>query len=223
MVSNAPRTLVLVPTEVERQLLARNRGFCIEAPCELCGFGPVAAAARTSSLMAQHEPERVVLVGIAGTFDPSALAVGTAAVFARVAMHGIGIGTGAAFVPAGRLGFQQWPGEGEDDAAIGDEIALAAPVPPVAGTLLSACTASATSDDARERTEQWPGAVAEDMEGFGVALACRLAGVPVAVVRGISNEVGDRRVDRWKIPTALKAAWPIVGDLVGRAAWNMTP
>jgi futalosine hydrolase len=221
-VSDAPRTLVLVPTEVERHLLARNRGFGIEAPCELCGFGPVAAAARTSSLMAEHEPERVVLVGIAGTFEPSALAVGTAAVFARVAMHGIGIGTGAAFAPAGRLGFQQWPGEGKNDAAIGDDMALAAPVTPVAGTLLTACSASASSDDARERTKLWPGAVAEDMEGFGVALACRLADVPVAIVRGISNEVGDRCVDGWKIPTALKAAWPIVSDLVGRATWNAT-
>jgi futalosine hydrolase len=221
-VTDAACTLVLVPTELERRLLTEQPGFEVEAPCELCGFGPVAAAARTSSLIARHEPARVVLIGIAGTFKTSALPVGTAAVFGRVTMHGVGIGTGATFAPAGRLGFPHWPGEGEGDEAIGDEIALTTPVPPVTGTLLTCCAASASPDDARHRVAQWPGAVAEDMEGFAVALSCRLAAVPLAIVRGISNEVGDRRVEGWQIPPALAAAWPIVTDLIGRTNWDAT-
>jgi futalosine hydrolase len=48
--------------------------------------------------------------------------------------------------------------------------------------------------------------MAEDMEGFGVALACRLLGVPLAIVRGISNEAGDREHARWQVPAALAAA-----------------
>jgi futalosine hydrolase len=48
--------------------------------------------------------------------------------------------------------------------------------------------------------------MAEDMEGFGVALACRLHGVPVDIVRGISNTVGDRDKARWRVETALEAA-----------------
>ena len=71
--------------------------------------------------------------------------------------------------------------------------------------------------------EQYPGAVAEDMEGFAVALACRLTGVPLAIARGISNEVGDREFERWQIPAALDAAWIVVSDLIGRPTWDTTP
>lgn len=44
------------------------------------------------------------------------------------------------------------------------------------------------------------------MEGFGVALACALHGVPLSIVRGFSNAVGERDPSRWKIPLALGAA-----------------
>jgi futalosine hydrolase len=44
------------------------------------------------------------------------------------------------------------------------------------------------------------------MEGFAVAAACRLRGVPVAIVRGISNVAGDREPSRWRIDEALETA-----------------
>lgn len=219
---DAPRTLLLVPTEIERRHLAGHSGFGTDAPCELCGFGPVAAAARAASLIARHQPERVILAGIAGTFDSTGLPVGTAAVFPSVVMHGIGVGVAPGFVSAAALGFQHWPtdGRGPENS---DELTVDAPVPPAAGQLLTCCTGSTSPEDARQRLAQYPGAVAEDMEGFAVALACRLAGVPLAIVRGISNEVGDREFARWQIPTALDAAWIVVSDLIDRPHWDVTP
>ena len=214
-----PQTLVLVPTDIERRHLAGRPGFGIDSPCELCGFGPVAAAARAASLIVRHDAERVVLTGIAGTFDATGLPVGTAAVFPRVAMHGIGVGVASGFVSAAAIGFHHWPNAGRGPEH-SDELVVNAPVPPAAGQLLTCCTASASPEEARQRLELYPGAVAEDMEGFAVALACRLAGVPVAIVRGVSNEVGDRRVDRWRIPEALDAAWTVVSDLLIRRDWN---
>ncbi|NDH95322.1 MAG: futalosine hydrolase, partial [Planctomycetia bacterium] len=68
------------------------------------------------------------------------------------------------------------------------------------------CAASATAEDAATRLEEFPTAVAEDMEGFAVALACRLAGVPCQIIRGISNRAGDRDKARWQIEPALRAA-----------------
>lgn len=215
----APHTLVLVPTELERRHLARQRGFGIDAPCELCGFGPVAAAARARDAIAAHEPERVILVGIAGTFDPRGLPVGTAAVFPSVLMHGVGVGV-ASFVPASVLGYRHWPRSGEADGQGPDALALACPVPPAAGPLLTVCTAAATKAEAAERRSLFTGAVAEDMEGFAVALACRLAEVPVAIVRGVSNAVGDRRFERWQIPEALDAAYLVAADLLDRPTWS---
>ena len=217
-----PQTLMLVPTERERRQLAGQPGFGTDAPCELCGFGPVAAAAHAASLIARHQPERVILAGIAGTFDPTGLPVGTAAVFPSVVMHGVGVGVASGFVSAAALGWRHWPTDGRGPEH-SDELTLHAPVPPAAGQLLTCCTPSTSPEEARRRLEQYPDAVAEDMEGFAVALACRLAGVPLAIARGISNEVGDRAFERWEIPTALDAAWLIVRDLVGRRHWDTTP
>ena len=214
-----PRTLVLVPTEIERRHLARQPGFGGDAPCALCGFGPVAAAARARDAVAVHEPERVVLVGIAGTFDPDGLPVGTAAVFPSVLMHGVGVGA-VSFVPAPALGYRHWPQAGRGEAGGPEALPLAAPVPPAAGPLLTVCAASATEAEARGRREQFPDATAEDMEGFAAALACRLADIPLAVVRGISNAVGDRRFERWQIPAALDAAWLVAADLLDRPDWS---
>lgn len=201
-----------MPTEVERRHLARQSRFSLDAQCELCGFGPVAAAARTASLIARHQPERVLLTGIAGTFDPDALPVGTATVFSQVVLYGVGIGGGDRFRSANGAEFP-----------IGDKLSLVSPVRPVAGALLTCATASASPREARERRARVSNVSAEDMEGFAVALACRLADVPIVIVRGISNEVGDRDHDRWQIAAALDAAWLVVTDLVGCTRWESVP
>ncbi len=217
--TDPPHTLVLVPTEIERRQLAGQPGFGTAAPCELCGFGPVAAAARAASLIGQLKPERVILTGIAGTFDPAGLPVGTAAIFPRVVMHGVGIGVASGFMSATTLGFRHWPKIGDSPDG-SEELVVDAPVPPAAGQLLTCCTGSASPEEARQRLDQYPNVVAEDMEGFAVALACQLAGVPLAIARGVSNEVGDRTHDRWQIPEALDAAWLIVSDLLSRDSWD---
>lgn len=80
--------------------------------------------------------------------------------------------------------------------------------------LLTACAASATADDAALRRHIFPAAVAEDMEGFGVALACRLSGIPLGIVRGISNTAGDRDKARWQIEPALAAAADLAAEIL---------
>jgi futalosine hydrolase len=206
-----PRTLVLVPTDLEYGLLEPMLSAALASGDRLdrCGFGPIAAAARTAALLATARPERVLLIGIAGRLDDR-LSIGGAGRFAHVACHGVGAGTGESFSTAGAMGWPHWPGD--DPAApfaIGDVIACgtaAGPAAAPAGLLLTACAASATAADVRDRTRLFPGAVAEDMEGFAVALACRLVGVPLDIVRGISNDAGDRDKVRWQVPQALRAA-----------------
>jgi futalosine hydrolase len=216
--------LVLVPTESESRIiepLVRAGGsgsFCLH----LCGFGPVVAAARTALLIAEHRPERVLLVGIAGRLS-NRLAIGGAYAFERVACHGVGAGSGDAFAPAEALGWPQWPGDGADSATrIGDEISFASGRLPDsaarAGLLLSACAASADEADVCSRRQLFPDAAAEDMEGFAVAAACRLAGVPLDIVRGISNAAGDRDASGWQIEAACRAAAELAVALLGAPA-----
>jgi futalosine hydrolase len=75
-----------------------------------------------------------------------------------------------------------------------------------AGLLLTTCAAAAEEAQVEARLERFPAARAEDMEGFGVACACRLAAVPLRIVRGISNRVGDRDAEHWKLAPALASA-----------------
>ncbi len=206
-----PNTLILVPTELERRGLALPLSENDSTRVALCGFGPVAAAARTAGLLAAHRPDRVILVGIAGRIDER-LDIGTAYSFTEVACFGVGAGSGDGFLTAGAMGWPQWPGDRADPTTvIGDVISLepltaAAP----AGLLLTACAASASNDDVAHRLGAFPGAVAEDMEGFGVAFSCRLAGVPLTIIRGISNTAGDRDTSRWRITEALATATSLV-------------
>lgn len=205
-------TLVLVPTESELSRLADEGGIDPGlGHVELCGFGPIAAAARTATLCERLAPTRVLLIGIAGAYDVDRHPVGSALAFGDVALDGVGVGEGSRLVTPPALGFPQWPGSSSEAGHDGgtDPIYDSVTLNFAAAEgvqLLTTCAASDSPAHAAERRERFPAAVAEDMEGFAVATACRLAGVPVGIVRGISNEVGDRDPKSWRIPGALKAA-----------------
>lgn len=162
-----------------------------------------------------------MLVGIAGCYGDR-LTIGRAYAFERVACHGVGAGSGHAFVPAEAMGWNQWPGDAAAaTAAIGDMLPCASghlPAAARAGLLLSGCAASASDEDVRSRLRLYPDAVAEDMEGFAVAAACRLAGVPLDIVRGISNTAGDRDTSGWQIEAAARAAADLAVTLLGGGA-----
>ena len=201
-------TLLLTPTELERARLVDQGGFgtgrCL---WDLCGFGPVAAAARTAQLLSELRPTRVVLVGIAGAYDIARNPLGTALEFSEVALHGVGAGEGEAFEGPPALGFPQWPGSpGTTLHPVVDTLPLDAPTGEDLPQLLTTCAAARGAREAAHRVERFPNAAAEDMEGFAVAMACALQRTPLRIVRGISNEVGVADPSQWRIPAALAAA-----------------
>lgn len=219
--------LVLIPTSFEKRRLEQQIDPLIRqvgGTLQLCGFGPVAAAARTSQLIARFEPEHVWLVGIAGAIGDR-LQTGNAATFSEVACFGIGVGTGASFQTSSSLGWHQWQTEDDQSSTrkktSGDVLPLdsARGMPNTDGKradlqLLTCCAVSDSRDDVEDRQRWFPDAVAEDMEGFGVAMACSLADVPLTVVRGISNVAGDRDKSHWRIDQALEAAAGLVSCLI---------
>ena len=229
-----PRNLILIPTEPERRCLTPRlmSGLAALPPAdtavELCGFGIAAAAARTAQLIAGLRPERVILVGIAGRLDER-LALGTATLFETIACHGIGVGSGAAFVPAATLGWRQWPGDRSDGDAgdgdpsdggpgVGDVLPCAVPDGgdlPRERLLLTVTAAAAGPEDVALRKTLFPEASAEEMEGFAVALACRLFRIPCTIVRGISNTAGDRDKAHWQLEAPLAAAADLVLRFLG--------
>ncbi len=213
-------TLVLTPTQMEQTKLQAELGPLVdreEVDWAVCGFGPIAAGVRTMQLLQTLRPKRVVLAGIAGAFGDK-MTVGEAYLFEAVASYGIGVGQGGEFQTASELGWPQWPGDGETDSAtIEDRMELdtgwASERAP-GSLLVTTPSASANASDTANRLSVYPEAAAEDMEGFAVAMACRLAETPLEVVRGISNRVGERDKSRWQIASAMSAAAERVNTIV---------
>jgi futalosine hydrolase len=181
-----------VPTAAEAELLATaNAG-----PLALCGFGLAAAGAGAAHTIALHAPTRVILVGCAGSYDLERAPIGSVVVASAVRCHGIGVGGRT----AAELGW-----------AASDQIELDGD----GGLVLSVASASATVEEAAIRLSKHPSAVAEEMEGYSVAVAAMLAQVPLTVVRGISNRAGDRDKATWRMPEALAAAGAVVATMRG--------
>lgn len=239
-------TLILVPTPGEYSVLQPKLQSLLQTDehgqaanrMEVCGFGPVSAAARTAYLIVQLQPKRILLTGIAGALDRD-LSPGHAYAFHQVAVYGIGAGSGDTYLNACELGWPHWSSRRADGSEfrINDQIDLrhnasqtsdesetldAQPDDEVVESqrvaaeqtddrlLLTVCAAAATQKEVRDRLAKFPTAAAEDMEAFSVALAARMAGVPLDIVRGISNIAGDRDKRRWRIVDALHSAADLI-------------
>jgi len=198
------KLLLLAPTPLERKRLAA--AMQQPADIQLCGFGPVAAAARCAALIESQQPNLVLLAGIAGTYNTSVFPVATAGFFSQVSLDGIGAGMGEDFIPSRELGFAQWNSHPDGDPIYQDFQLQVPQAHSSRGLLVTRLSASASSACVQLALSRYPQAMAEDMEGAGVALACAIAGVPLIIVRGASNIAGDRNKQNWRIDAALSAA-----------------
>lgn len=170
------------------------------------GVGPAAAAAGTATALARGSYGLVVSAGIGGGFHapPGSLLVADAIVAAD-----LGAETPEGFVSVTGLGFGTV--EHLPPAALVRAVADATGATP--GTVLTASTVTGTAERAAGLLAAHPAAVAEAMEGFGVAEAAAQAGVPVLEIRAVSNAVGPRDRDAWRIGDALAALTTAFGKL----------
>jgi futalosine hydrolase len=148
----------------------------------------------------------------AGPGGPAALVVADTIVAADLGAEGPD-----GFLPVTALGF----GVDEHRPPAGLVRAVADATGAAVGPVLTVSTVTGTAARAAALAARHTGALAEAMEGFGVAEAAALHGVPVLEIRATSNPVGPRDRAAWRIPDALRvlgaafAALPPVLD-----AWN---
>ncbi|MGW1155343.1 futalosine hydrolase [Streptomyces rubiginosohelvolus] len=190
------------------------------------GAGPAAAAAATAFALASGASASgvsasapyglVVSAGIGGAFTP-VTPLGSLIVADGIVAADLGAETADGFLPVTALGF------GRDrftpPPALVREVAAATGA--AAGPVLTVSTVTGSAERAGALLAAHPGALAEAMEGFGVAEAAARADVPVLEVRAVSNAVGPRDRDAWRIGDALAA----LTDAFGKAApvlegWN---
>jgi futalosine hydrolase len=203
------RLLVVTAVAAERDAIT---DACPGLAVLVTGVGPAAAAAVTSAELAGDAAELVLCAGIGGGFAPldtGDLAVAAASVFAD-----LGTQSADGFVPVSALGY------GDERYPVPAQLAveLADRTGGHMGTVLTVATVTGTAARADELRGRFPDAVAEGMEGAGVAAAAALHGVAFGEIRAISNPVGPRRRAEWRVTEALHALGRAVAAVAGGAA-----
>ncbi|MFJ8717783.1 futalosine hydrolase [Streptomyces violaceus] len=185
------------------------------------GVGPALAAASTASALTaaalQGTPyDLVVSAGIGGGFQPEA-PVGSLVVADEIVAADLGAETPDGFLSVTELGFGTVRHHPPEDLVRRGADAAGART----GAVLTVSTVTGTAARATALRERHPTALAEAMEGFGVAEAAGAHGVPVLEIRAISNPVGPRDRAAWRIGDALAALTEGFGKLVPvLEGWN---
>lgn len=202
--TGTPRVLIATAVPAERDAVARGLASAHPAIDTIAvGVGPAAAAAGTATALTTAELggrpyTLVVSAGIGGGFSAPP---GTVLLADAITVADLGAETPEGFLPVTELGFGTVTHR-PPESLVRD---LAAATGAVAGTVLTVSTVTGTADRAALLAQRHPGAVAEAMEGFGVAEAAAAHHVPVAEIRTVSNAVGPRDRAAWRIGEALAA------------------
>jgi futalosine hydrolase len=206
------RLLVVTAVEAERAAIAGAlRADSADVTLLVGGVGPASAAASVSAALATENFGLVLAAGIGGGFAP--LVPGEVAVSSSIVFADLGAETADGFVPVSRLGFGRERYDVDPQLAI----ELADVTGGLPGTVLTVATVTGTAATAAQLLARYPDAVAEAMEGAGVAAAAVRHGARFAELRAISNAVGPRDRDAWRIPDALAALGGAVSAVCARA------
>jgi futalosine hydrolase len=211
------RLLVVTAVEVERDAVLAGLDGSAAVDVHAVGVGPAAAAAGTAWLLARQPGYScVVSAGIGGGFadriDLGGVALATASVAAD-----LGAESPDGYLPLDELGFGtvRYPCDPALLAALREALPGA-----VTGAVLTVSTVTGSEARAAALAARHPDAVAEGMEGSGVAAAAALAGTGFAELRAVSNPVGPRDRSAWRIPQALAALTSAASALGRLGGWT---
>ncbi|MFC0330576.1 futalosine hydrolase [Paenibacillus sepulcri] len=205
--SQGLRVLIVTSVNAERDAVLRGLGGTGAERFEVLvgGVGVAAAAASTAGALALSRYDLIICAGIAGGFKDKA-EIGTIVMASEIIAADLGAETPDGFLSVDELGFgsSRFQVNSGHLAALTEAI-RAAGVSVQTGPVLTLSTVTGTAETAALLAERVPGAAAEAMEGYGIAAAAYQHGVPVLEIRAISNIVGPRDRDAWRIGDALKA------------------
>ncbi|XVU25872.1 futalosine hydrolase [Actinoplanes sp. CA-054009] len=185
-----------VPAEAEAVRAGADPAHVVVEPV---GVGPAAAAAATARLLATGDYRAVISAGIAGGFAGRA-PVGSTVLGVRSICADLGAESPDGFLPIEELGFGS--SHVPADPALIEALTAALPHA-ITGDVLTLSTVTGTAATADRLAAAFPDAVAEAMEGFGVATAA--GKTPFAELRTISNPIGPRDRAAWRLKDAFAA------------------
>jgi futalosine hydrolase len=170
----------------------------------ITGIGIASASMALGAFCAVDPPEAAIMVGSAGMFPGLGLSLGDLIVARTEILSELGVVSGPGTGDASLLKLTGTEQEISLDGGLCEKATEAARQTGRAfcGRSLTVTGASANREHALLRVNRF-GALAENMEGYALALAGRRFGIPTVEIRGISNEAGDRNRANWNFETAM--------------------
>lgn len=195
---------LLIVTAVPAEAEAVLRGLATDSRITVApvGVGMAAAAAGTARLLtlADGRYTGVISFGIGGGIG---VPLGSTVLAARSIAADLGADSPDGFISLDELGFGGTATIPVDQKLLA---AMRAALPDATvGDILTVSTVTGTRQRTAWMIERYPNAIAEGMEGYGVACAATQADVPFAELRTVSNRVGPRDRAAWQIGGALDA------------------
>ena len=182
------------------------------------GIGAVNTAHALTCVLQARRPDVVLQMGVGGAYPGAGLALGDLALASAEIYGDLGVRTGDGWYSAefigipvverGRAYFNSFPVDRKlmERAREVLQGGWSEPAPALrVGPFVTVQECSGLAEMGQERGERFD-AVCENMEGAAAAHVCLLYGVSFVELRSISNQVEDRRTDKWDLPLALARA-----------------
>ena len=197
------RVLVVTSVQAEREAVLRGIEQTDRVEVLVAGVGLAQVTASTAVALSSGSYDLVINAGIAGGFSGKT-DIGSLVLSSEIIAADLGAETAQGFCSLDQLelGTSRIRADAEYVSQIEKSLQMKG-IPVKKGPILTVSTVTGTQETADELIQRVPEAVAEGMEGFGVATAARLKGVPVLEMRAVSNFVGPRNRAAWRIEEAL--------------------
>ncbi|TSB45436.1 futalosine hydrolase [Alkalicoccobacillus porphyridii] len=200
-----PVVLIMTSVKAEKEAIERGLKGSHLFKVVTTGVGPAKAAATTAVELTKHTYKLVINMGIGGGFVGKA-GVSSTVVADLIIAADLGSESEEGFLPIEELGMGQSVIATDTVSALEIVEALnKLQVEVCYAPILTLATVTGTTSTTQALQERYPEAAAEAMEGHGVATAAELADVPVMEIRTISNQIGPRDREAWRIKEALLA------------------
>lgn len=186
-----------------------------------CGVGKVNAAHSATLILENYNIDLMILFGIAGAYSGG---VGDVAVAVSENYGEEGVLTNEGWKPMEFTGFPLLKKEKEYYNTFpmdADSVRFALSVSKDmgfnvnSGNFVTVSQCSGTCESGGLLRKRFNG-ICENMEGAAVAHICTLYGVPMLEIRGISNMVETRDMEKWNIPLAVSHCNKLVSEVVKR-------
>ncbi|MHA0856119.1 futalosine hydrolase [Paenibacillus sp. CMAA1364] len=203
--NTSKRILIMTAVSAERDAVLRGLQGNEHFDVRIAGVGSSIAAANTATALTLGDYSLVISAGIGGGFVGQA-ALGSIVIASEIVAADLGAETDEGFCSIDELGFGSSRVQVDPTLVrlVTDALQRVG-LHVYTGPILTVSTVTGTSDSAVVLDKRVPGATAEAMEGYGVAIAAQIHNVPVLEIRTISNAVGPRDRASWKMKEAFDA------------------